>query len=215
MGIGNPRSSKEEFAAMATRYSMLALLFVFVFAGCGVTEKVVKDIPVQDMDKLNENYVGKDAWTRALLIDLGPEGVIDRDTKVKLVSLDLHWTGSVTVKGPNKRNITHGLGLERPLTMTAVEEKLNKLFYFTDPEYRYRMNLRTYGKKTAKAIFDRQLFKGMKRDAAIESWGYPDEMKSVDLSGQLEEQWIYKDVRQKTKKRYVYIKDGQVDNWEE
>lgn len=208
-------SSKEEFAVMVTRYSILALLIVCIFAGCNVFNRVVRDIPIQEMDKLDQTYIGREAWTRALLIDLGPEGVIDRDTKVKLVSLDLHWTGSVTVKGPNRRNITHALNLERPLTMAAVEEKLNRLFFFTNQEYRYRMNLRKYGKKTAKAIFDRQLFKGMKRDAAIESWGFPDEMKSVDLSGKLEEQWIYKDVRQKTKKRYVYIIEGQVDNWEE
>lgn len=200
---------------MVTRYSILALLIVCIFAGCNVVNKVVKDIPIQDMDKLDQTYLGREAWTRALLVDLGPEGVIDRDTQVKLVSLDLHWTGSVTVKGPNKRNITHGLDLERPLTMASVEEKLNKLFFFTNPEYRYRMNLRKYGKKTAKAIFDRQLFKGMKREAALDAWGYPDEMKSVDLSGKLQEQWIYKDVRQKNKKRYVYIMDGQVDTWEE
>jgi hypothetical protein len=200
---------------MVTRYSILALLIVCIFAGCNVVNKVVKDIPIEEMDKLDQTYVGREAWTRALLIDLGPEGVIDRDTKVKVISLDLHWTGSVTVRGPNKRNITHGLDLERPLTMVAVEEKLNKLFFFTEPEYRYRMNLRTYGKKTAKAIFDRQLFKGMKREAALDSWGYPDEMKSVDLSGSTQEQWIYKDVRQKTKKRYVYIVEGQVDTWEE
>jgi hypothetical protein len=190
-------------------------LIVCIFAGCNVVNKVVKDIPIEDMDKLDQTYVGREAWTRALLIDLGPEGVIDRDTKVKLVFLDMHWTGSVTVKGPNKRNITHGLYLERPLTMASVEEKLNKLFFFTQPEYRYRMNLRTYGKKTAKAIFDRQLFKGMKREAALDAWGYPDEMKSVDLSGSTQEQWIYKDVRQKNKKRYVYIVEGQVDTWEE
>ena len=200
---------------MVTRYSVLALLIVCIFAGCNVVNKVVKDIPIEDMDKLDQTYVGREGWTRALLIDLGPEGVIDRDTKVKLVSLDMHWTGSVTVRGPNKRNITHGLYLERPLTMVSVEEKLNKLFFFTEPEYRYRMNLRTYGKKTAKAIFDRQLFKGMKREAALDSWGYPDEMKSVDLSGSTQEQWIYKDVRQKNKKRYVYIVEGQVDTWEE
>ena len=200
---------------MVTRYSVLALLIVCIFAGCNVVNKVVKDIPIEDMDKLDQTYVGREAWTRALLIDLGPEGVIDRDTKVKLVSLDMHWTGSVTVRGPNKRNITHGLYLERPLTMVSVEEKLNKLFFFTEPEYRYRMNLRTYGKKTAKAIFDRQLFKGMKREAALDSWGYPDEMKSVDLSGSTQEQWIYKDVRQKNKKRYIYIVEGQVDTWEE
>ena len=200
---------------MVTRYSILALLIVCIFAGCNVVNKVVKDIPIQDMDKLDHAYVGRGAWTRALLIDLGPEGVIDRDAKVKLVALDLHWTGSVTVRGSNRRNITHGLNLERPLTMAAVEEKLNKLFFFTSPEYRYRMNLRKYGKKTAKAVFDRQLFKGMKRDAALESWGYPDEMKSVDVSGSMQEQWIYKDVRQKNKKRYVYIIEGLVDTWEE
>jgi hypothetical protein len=211
----NPKSSKEEFAVMVTRYSILALFIVCIFAGCNVVNKVVKDIPIEQMDKLDQTYIGKEAWTRALLIDLGPEGVIDRDTKVKLVALDLHWTGSVTVRGPNRRNITHALNLERPLTMAAVEEKLNKLFFFTKPEYRYRMNLRKYGKKTAKAVFERQLFKGMKREAALESWGYPDEMKSVDLSGSMQEQWIYKDVRQKNKKRYVYIVEGQVDTWEE
>jgi hypothetical protein len=200
---------------MVTRYGILALLIVCIFAGCNVVNKVVKDIPIEDMDKLDKTYVGREAWTRALLIDLGPEGVIDRDTKIKLVSLDMHWAGSITVRGPNRRNITHALNLERPLTMVSVEEKLNKLFFFTKPEYRYRMNLRKFGKKTAKAVFDRQLFKGMKREAALESWGYPDEMKSVDLSGKLEEQWIYKDVRQKNKKRYVYVIEGQVDNWEE
>jgi hypothetical protein len=200
---------------MVTRFSILALLIVCIFAGCNVVNKVVKDIPIQETDKLDQTYIGREAYTRALLIDLGPQGVIDRDTKVKLIGLDLHWTGSVTVKGPNRHSITHGLNLERPLTMASVEEKLNKLFFFTTPEYRYRMNLRTYGKKTAKAIFDRQLFKGMKREAALDSWGYPDEMKSVDLSGKLEEQWIYKDVRQKNKKRYVYIIEGLVDTWEE
>ena len=200
---------------MVTRYSILALFIVCIFAGCNVVNKVVRDVPIEDTDKLDQTYIGQEAWTRALLIDLGPEGVVDRDTKVKLVSLDLHWTGSVTVRGPNRRNITHGLDLERPLTMASVEEKLNKLFFFTNPEYRYRMNLRRYGKKTAKAVFERQLFKGMKREAALDAWGYPDEMKSVDLSGTMQEQWIYKDVRQKNKKRYVYIIEGQVDTWEE
>jgi len=200
---------------MVTRVSILALFMMCIFAGCNIVNKVVKDIPIQEMDKLGETYVGREGWTRSLLVDLGPEGVIDRDIKVKIISLDTHWTGSVTVEGSNRHRLIHGLGLERPLTMQAVEEKLIKLFWFTNPEYRYRMNLRKYGKKTAKSIFEHQLFKGMKREAALESWGYPDELKSVDLSGKLEEQWIYKDIRQKTKKRYVYIIDGFVDTWEE
>ncbi|HVO76875.1 MAG TPA: hypothetical protein VMT60_02725 [Candidatus Bathyarchaeia archaeon] len=200
---------------MVTRLSILALAFACVFAGCNIVNRVVKDIPIQENDKLNETYTGREAWTRALLIDIGAQGVVDRDSHVKIVGLDLHWTGSVTVETSNRHRITHGLGLERPLTMAAVEEKLNQLFWFTKPEYRYRMNLRKYGKKTSKAVFDHQLFKGMKRDAALESWGYPDEMKSNELSGKLEEQWIYKDIRQKNKKRYVYVSDGAVDSWEE
>ncbi|MDD4856805.1 MAG: hypothetical protein PHD74_01720 [Candidatus Krumholzibacteria bacterium] len=200
---------------MRTRFSVLAVLILGVLAGCNVVNRVVKDIPIQERDKLGETYIGKEAWTRALLIDLRGQGVVDRDAKVEIVDLDLHWNGSVTVQSPNRHRITHNLGLERPLTMAAVEEKLNKLFWFTKPEYRYRMNLRKYGKKTAKAVFEHQLFKGMQREAALESWGYPDEMKSNELSGRLEEQWIYKDIRQKNKKRYVYVTEGTVDHWEE
>jgi len=201
---------------MRSTLSILACVTVLAVSGCGAVDKVVKkDIPIQELDKLEDTYVGRTAWTRSLLIDLGPEGVIDRDVQIKIVSLDLHWNGAVTVEGPGRRRIRHGLELERPLTMQSIEEKLNRLFWFHNPEYRYRMNLRTYGKKTAKAIFEHQLFKGMKREAGIESWGFPDEMKSIELGGSIQEQWIYKDIRQKTKKRYVYVTDGLIDKWEE
>jgi len=203
---------------MVRRYLIPALCLFSVLAllpCCNLVNKVVKDVPIEQEDQLDKQYVGQEAWTRSLLIDLGPEGVVDRDVKVKIVSLDLHWSGSIMVETPNRHRITHALNLERPLTKQAIEEKMNRLFWFQNPEYRYRMNLRKYGKKTAKAIFDHQLFKGMKRDAALESWGYPDEMKSTDIGGRLEEQWIYKDIRQKTKKRYVFIVESQVDNWEE
>jgi hypothetical protein len=200
---------------MRMRLSIMALAIVLLFAGCNVVNKVVKDVPIQDQDKLNETYIGREAYTRALIIDLGPEAPIDRDTKIKIIAVDTHWTGSVTVETPNRHRVTHALEIERPLTMASVEERLNKLFWFTKPEYRYRMNLRKYGKKTAKAVYEHELFKGMKREAALEAWGYPDEMKSNELTGKLEEQWIYKDVHQKNKKRYVYVSDGLVDNWEE
>ncbi len=201
---------------MTSRISILAFFVLFAFSGCSTVDKMVKkDIPIEEKDQLEETYDGRTAWTRSLLVDLGPEGVIDRDIQVKIISLDLHWNGAVTVEGPGRRRIRHGLEIERPLTMQAVEQKLSRLFWFHKPEYRYRMNLRKYGKKAAKAIFEHQLFKGMKRDAALDSWGYPDEMNSIDLGGNLQEQWIYRDVRQKTKKRYIYIVDGIVENWEE
>ncbi len=201
---------------MLRRLIVPALLGAIVFSGCNLFNKVVtKDIPIQDQDKLEQEYANKTAWTRSLLIDIGPGGVIDRDTQVKIITLDLHWTGSVIVEPPNHHRITHALNLERPLTVAAVNERMNKLFWFTKPEYRYRQNLRKYGKKTAKAIYEHQLFKGMNRDAALESWGYPDEMKSSDIGGQAQEQWIYKDTRRKDKKRYVYIVENNVSSWEE
>jgi hypothetical protein len=200
---------------MGKRSIILALVAVFAFGGCNVVNKVVKDIPLEDMDALEQEYTGKTAWTRALLIDLGPEGIIDRDVQVKIVALDMHWNGAITVEAPNRRRIRHGLDLERPLTREAFEEQLNRLFWFKKPDYRYRMNLRKYGKKSAKAVFNHELFKGMKREAALESWGFPDEMNSNEVSGVLQEQWIYRDPRQKGKKRYIYISNGLVDNWEE
>jgi hypothetical protein len=200
---------------MGKRSIILALVAVFAFGGCNVVNKVVKDIPLEDMDALEQEYTGKTAWTRALLIDLGPEGIIDRDVQVKIVALDMHWNGAITVEAPNRRRIRHGLDLERPLTREAFEEQLNRLFWFKKPDYRYRMNLRKYGKKSAKAVFNHELFKGMKREAALESWGFPDEMNSNEVSGVLQEQWIYRDPRQTGKKRYIYISNGLVDNWEE
>ena len=200
---------------MGKRSIILSLIMVIALSGCTLKQKVVKDIPIEEMDQLKEEYQGKTAWTRALLIDIGPEGFIDRDVKVKIVGLDMHWNGAVTVEGADRRRITHALDLERPLTKAAFDEKMNRLFWFKHPDYRYRMNLRKYGKKTAKSIYNHELFKGMKRDAALESWGFPDEMNSTDVGGRLQEQWIYRDPRQKGKKRYIYITDGLVDNWEE
>ena len=200
---------------MGKRSIVLALVAFITLAGCAVKDNIVKDIPIEEMDQLNEEYMGKTAWTRSLLIDIGPEGFIDRDVKVKIVGIDLHWNGAVTVEGPDRRRLSQALELERPLTKAAFEEKMKRLFWFKHHDYRYRMNLRKYGKKTAKAIYNHELFKGMKRGAALESWGFSDEMNSNDVGGRLQEQWIYRDPRQKGKKRYIYITDGLVDSWEE
>ena len=200
---------------MGRRSIVLALAAFITLSGCAIKNNIVKDIPIEEMDQLNEEYMGKTAWTRDLLIDIGPEGFIDRDVKVKIVGIDLHWNGAVTVEGPNRRRISQALELERPLTKAAFEEKMKRFFWFEHPDYRYRMNLRKYGKKTAKAIYNHELFKGMKRTAALESWGFSDEMNSNDIGGRLQEQWIYRDPRQKGKKRYISITDGLVDSWEE
>ncbi|HSG26850.1 MAG TPA: hypothetical protein VLA34_00120, partial [Candidatus Krumholzibacterium sp.] len=173
-----------------------ALIAVLLLSGCGAVDTQIKDLPIEQMDELEETYVGRKAWTRALLVDIGGDnGVIDRDVEVEIVSLDMHWNGAVGVRGPNRKIVRHGMDLRRPLTKESFEEVLNKLFWFKEPDYRYRMNLRKYGKRTARAIRENELFKGMEREAALESWGYPDEMKSSDIGGADQEQWIYMDPR--------------------
>ncbi len=200
---------------MKKRFIILTFILLLVLSGCRVVNTIKKDIPIEQMDTLEEDYLERAAWTRALLVDLDHgDRIIDRDTKVEIVALDMHWSGAVTVRGPDRKKITHGLNIKRPLTKRKFEDKLNQIFWFKKPDYRYRMDLRTYGKRTAKAIFNHELFKGMKRDAALDSWGFPDEMKENELGGVLNEQWIYIDPRQ-NKKRYVWLVGGVVDKWEE
>ena len=192
-----------------------ALCMLLLVSGCGVYKTVDKDIPLEAMDRLTEKYIGRSAWTRALIVDIKQTGVIDRGREVEIVELDLHWGTAVGVKGHNNRKYRHALNLDRPVTAEAFEQAMDRLFWFENPEKRYRMGLRKYGKRTARAIRDNELFKGMNRDAAIESWGWPDNMLSNDIGNVLSEQWIYKDPRQRTRKKYIYLKDSIVDRWEE
>ncbi len=197
------------------RLILPALCILLLISACGAYKTIDKDIPLEESDELNEVYVGRIAWTRALIVDIKQTGVVDRGTEVEIVELDLHWGTAVGVRGPNKRKYRHALELERPVTKEAFDVAMERLFWFDKPEKRYRMNLREYGKRTARAIRDNELFKGMNRDAAIESWGWPDEMLTNDIGGVVSEQWIYKDPRQRTKKKYVWLVDGSVDKWEE
>lgn len=197
------------------RLLLPALCILLLVSACGAYKTIEKDIPIEQMDELNEKYVGRTAWSRALIVDIKQTGVIDRGTEVEIVELDLHWGTAVGVRGPNKRKYRHALELDRPVTKEAFEMAMEHLFWYDKPEKRYRMNLREYGKRTARAIRDNELFKGMDRDAAIESWGWPDEMLSNDIGNVVSEQWIYKDPRQRTKKMYIWLVDGSVDKWEE
>jgi hypothetical protein len=200
---------------MIKRFIVITLAMLFMFSGCKVVNNLKKDIPIQEMDALEQEYLGRTAWTRALMVDLNrPDVIIDRDTQIEIIALDMHWTGAVTVRGPDRKKITHGLNVKRPMDREKFEQNLSQIFWFKKPTYRYRMDLRTYGKRTAKAIFNHELFKGMKRGAALDSWGYPDEMKENEMGGVLNEQWIYFDPRL-NKKRYIWFIGGAVDKWAE
>ncbi|MBN2070224.1 MAG: hypothetical protein JW814_02115 [Candidatus Krumholzibacteriota bacterium] len=201
----------------------IALLLLFIFSGCKVVETQLKDLSLEEMDALEEKYIGKTAWTRSLLINIENNTrteqrevrVIDRDIEVKVIALDMHWGGAVTVKGPKRSVVRHALNIERPVTMESFEEALGRALWFKNPEYRYRMDLRKFGKKTAKAIANHELYKGMQIDAALESWGYPDDRNTSEIGGVAQEQWIYKDPRDRTKKRFVYFQDSLVASWDE
>ncbi|MBN1164198.1 MAG: hypothetical protein JXB45_06445 [Candidatus Krumholzibacteriota bacterium] len=196
-----------------------ALVLILVLSGCKAVNTTVdvikKDIPVEDMDGLKDEYIGKKAWNRSLLADIGGNGVLDRGTEVIIVELDMHWTGAVGVKGPNRRKIRHTLNLERPVTKETYVQALNRLFWYDKPDKRYRMNLRKFGKRTARAIRDNELFKGMVREAALESWGFPDETSVSEIGEYKDEQLIYRDPRLRTKKRYIILRDGLVESWVE
>lgn len=205
------------------RYVSLALLLVMVFSGCKVIDTQVKDLSLQEMDSLEEKYIGGKAWTRSLLINIETDTrvdresilIIDRDIEVKVIDLDMHWNGAVTVKGPGRKIVRHALNIERPVTIEAYEEALSRALWFKKPDYRYRMNLRKFGKKMAKAIANHELYKGMRMEAALESWGFPNDRNKNEIGNVLQEQWVYKDPRDKTKKRYIFFKDSIVDNWDE
>jgi hypothetical protein len=194
---------------------MLLVSVVLVFSGCRAVNLVKKDLPIQDMDYLQEKYLGRTAWTKTYLVDIGQNGVIEQDTKVEIVELDMHWTGALGVKAPNNLKYRHALNLERPVTREKFEEAINRLLWFEGPSKRYRENLWKYGIETAKAIFNHELIKGMSKDAALESWGPPDKVDVSDIGGVNQEQWIYRDPRDVTGKSYIFFENDVVSDWTE
>jgi hypothetical protein len=208
-------NKEDQRVTQSKKCLFMAFAAIFILSGCGAVNTQLKDIPIEQMDQLQEDFIGRTAWTRMLVVDIGTNGIIDRDVKVEIVSLDLHWNGAVGVRGPNRKIIRHNLGIERPLTKEKFEDALNKAFWFRDPDYRYRMNLRAFGKRTAKAVYNHELYKNMQSEAALYSWGFPDEVNKSDIGGVNLEQWTYKDPRQVNKKRYIWLNDGKVDRWEE
>jgi len=183
-------------------------------AGCSqVKQVVVKDIPLEEQKLIQDTYRERSAWTRGVLEDMGEGGSIPRDEKVEIVDVGLHFSGSVTVRTLKKRNkVTQPLELERPLTKEKIDEKMNELFWFVDPTLRQVSYIRKWGKKTAQAIVDHEVFIGMSAEAAIESWGFPVKKNINEIGGKREEQWIYPSGK---RNKYVYIIDNKVSKWDD
>jgi hypothetical protein len=185
-------------------------------AACSkVKSVVVKDVPLEEQEVILKEYKDRYVWTRSVIQDMGEGGSVPRDEKVKIVDLGLFMNGSVTIETLKKKNrIVRGLEIERPLNKAKIDEKLAELFFFEDPVIRHVGYIRKYGKKTARAIMDHELYAGMQAEAVLESWGPPARKVTSELSGVVNEQWAYPTATA-SRSRYVYLSDGKVVKWDE
>jgi hypothetical protein len=178
-----------------------------------VKRQVSKDLPLEEQEALLDYYKDRSAWTRVVLEDLGDGGSIPRDTKVKIVDLDMHFTGAVSVETIKQRKrIVHGLNIERPLSQDKFHQAMDDIFWFKDPTLRQVDYIRKWGKKAASAIVAHEVFVGMTAEAAQESWGVPAKKNVSEIGGKKNEQWVYP-VGKRSK--YIYIIDGKVSKWED
>ena len=174
---------------------------------------VVKDIPLQEQKDLADEYYERSAWTRIVLEDIGEGGSIPRDTKIKIVTVDMHMSGAVTVRTLKKRNmIRHALEIERPMSKEKIDERLSDIFWFKDPVLRQVDYIRRWGKRAAQAVVDHRVFIGMPAEAALESWGIPAKKNVRDIGNKVNEQWVYPFGK---RSKYIYMIDGKVSKWEE
>lgn len=186
-----------------------------MLACSAVKDVVVKDIPLEEQKAILKEYKNRHVWTREVLQDLGEGGSIPRDEKVTIIDVSMVYQGSVTVQTLKKKNkVRQGLNIDPPLSREKIDAALGELFFFEDPTLRHVSYIRKYGKKTARAIMDHDLFANMPAEAVRESWGTPTKVNSNDVGGVITEQWIYP-TAQAGKSKYVYLRDGKVFRWEE
>lgn len=194
---------------------LLLIVFVALIAvSCTqVKDQVQKDIAIEEEKAVLEQYRDRSAWTRLILEDLGEGGSIQRDTKVKILDINMRFNGAVTMKSVEKpKKIVYGMEVERPLTVEKIHTRMDDLFWFKDPVLRQVDYIRKWGKRTAQAIRDHDVFVGMVAEAAEESWGVPAKKNINEVGGKKNEQWVYP-VGKRSK--YIYIIEGKVSKWED
>ncbi len=191
----------------------IVIPLLLLVCGCSaIKNNIVKDIPLEQQKQLLEKYRWRTAWSRLVLEDIKQRGVVQRDTKVKIIDLDFHWNGAVTVLTPKRKKLVYALNIERPLTVAKMESKMDEVFWFKSPMLRQVDYIRKWGKKTARAIRNHEVFIGMPGEAAMESWGVPTKMNVNEIGNKKEEQWIYKLGK---RNKYIYIIDDKVSKWED
>jgi hypothetical protein len=185
---------------------------LIVLAGCAL---MTRTLPLEEQNELIEDYENRTAWARSTLLDLKGAGKIERDSKVEIVSLGLHLHGSLVLEGPRRKRIVFGLDLPREFTSEQFEEKVHQVLWFDPPDQRYEEHLERWGRRTAQAIKNHEVFKGMDREAALYSLGYPAEISTLETSAGLQEHWSYRELQDgRVEKFEVVIVNDRVNYWE-
>jgi len=203
----------------------LGVLAVFL-TGCSklktenIKRVIVKDIPLEEQNRLLDEYVGRSAWARMELDDLTErvvqgepkKKIIPQDGRVEIIDLNFAHNGAVTVEDKKRRFIVVGLHIERPLTPDKIEARMADMMWFQSPLLRHVDYIRLWGSRTARAVVNHEVFIGMPKEAALESWGIPTTVNTNEIGDKKEEQWVYK---QTLKSKYVYVVGGKVTKWED
>jgi hypothetical protein len=195
---------------------VLFLVCALAIVACSSVKKVVvKDIPLEEQEAVLAKYKDRMVWTRVTIHDMGDGGSIPRDEKVMISDVAMHYNGSVTVQTLKKKNrIVQALEITRPLNTEKIDARLAELFWFDDPTIRQVGFIHKYGKKTAQAIINHEVFAGMSAEAAMDSWGPPASKNVNDQNGRVSEKWVYAtDSAKKTKN--LYLEDSKVIRWDE
>lgn len=191
---------------------LILFCLVALAAGCAL---VGKTMPYEEQESILEEYKYKEAWARNNLIDIKGGTMIERDAEVTIIDVGLHKNGDLVLMGPRRKKIVFGLELPRHFTKEQFKERVAEVLWFDPPEKRYEAHLERWGRRTAQAIQSHEIFKGMDREAALYSLGYPADIKTLELASGLQETWNYKEIEDGREKKFtVVLVAGQVNYWE-
>src|SRR5665647_39163 len=78
--------------------------------------------------------------------------------------------------------------------------------YEAQPEDRYAALVAKYGTDIGKRLYQNKVWKGVKSDMAIDSWGRPKQINRMYVDQSVDEEWIYS-------KKWLYFRDGILIEW--
>jgi len=128
--------------------------------------------------------------------------------KVKFDSGEIAYVGISTLFSRYKNFVTGDAQREeqRRAEEEAKHLEENKILKERDEKRREESRLiKKWGKKTAKAIMEKEVFIGMTKEQVVASWGSPTDINRTVGSWGVHEQWIYNDYGP-----YLYFENGRL-----